>query len=317
MQHIPDRHLPIRDLDFTDFWDICGCYMRAHPKLTRVEYWIDTEDGPLVEQEADVGMILKSLNHAESPITRYLARFRERQSDDSEATEIIYVTDASGADDFGLYFRAADLPKRQRYEFEDYLNEKFSLEETAEPKIQFGTPCEILAAVIDLRGFSVFCEKPNVESPYACALIHSFYQIVRRSMHKYPPETIKFQGDGVLTIWETTTDDREVAITTCLNGAMELNSLWQVMRKSAQFSHGTPEDVAIGISFGLASVLPDIKDYIGRPVNVASRLCSVCPGGEIFVDKSLPGITPDIPKQEASAFIKSFGRYYLWRIQAN
>ncbi len=313
----PDRHYPIHDLDFTDFWDICGYFMRAHPRLSYVEYWIDTEDGPLVEKEADVAMILKSLNHAETPITRYIARLRERNQSDGETAEITYLTEAIKEQEFGLYFSAGDLPKRQRYEFEDFLNEKFNLEETLEPKIQFGIPCEILAAVIDLRGFSIFCEKPNVESPYACALIHSFYQIVRRSLHKYPPETIKFQGDGVLTIWETTADDREVAIQTCLQGAMELNSLWQVMRKSAQFSHGTPEDVAIGISFGLASVLPGIKDYIGRPINVASRLCSVCPGGEIFVDKSLPGIPPEIAKAEASCFIKSFGRYYLWRIRAS
>ncbi|MEM8549532.1 MAG: hypothetical protein AAGF10_01970, partial [Verrucomicrobiota bacterium] len=94
------------------------------------------------------------------------------------------------------------------------------------------------------------------------------------------------------------------------------HSRWQVVRRSTQFSHGAPDEVAIGVSFGLASQLPGVGDYIGRPINIASRLSTVCPGGQVFVDKSVPSIGAQYAKEDATAHIKSFGRYYIWRIQA-
>lgn len=174
-----------------------------------------------------------------------------------------------------------------------------------------------MAAVIDLRGFSLFCEQPNIESPYTCGLMYAFYHLVRNAFRTYPPDMFKLLGDGVLTLWETTYRDRDMAINTLIEGTITINSEWRMIRRNPQFTHGAPEEVATGISFGLASKLPGTDDYIGRPINVASRLCSVCPGGDIFIDKSTPNVAAAYTKEETIAHIKSFGRYFVWRIRAN
>jgi len=316
----PTRHYPIEISDFADFWDLCGHFLKMHPQCSEVVYSVMGVQDPIAENERDVSTVLKQLHLADEEVKFFKAKLISRTMSTSELTEnpeIMYFP--KHADDMhqGLTFCSESLSKLSLYEFENVLFEKYGIHDDGLPIIEFGKPCEILAAIIDLRGFSSFCEKPNIESPYTCGLMYSFYQLVSKSFYKYPPELIKYLGDGVLAVWETNFEDRQVAIDICLEGVNEMNSKWKVVRRSPQFSHGAPEEVAIGISFGLASQLPGTDDYIGRPINIASRLCSVCPGGDIFIDKSVPSISPQFPKEDTSVHIRSFGRYYIWRVRGD
>lgn len=314
------KHYPIEISDFTDFWDLCGHFLKVHPQCSDIVYSVMGAQDPIAENERDVSTVLKQLQLADEEVRFFKAHLVSRAMSSSELTEnpeIVYCPHSHDAMEQGLVFKSYSLSKLALYEFENILFEKYGGKNDGLPDIEFGKPCEILAAIIDLRGFSTFCEKPNIESPYTCGLMFSFYQLVSQAFYKYPPELIKYLGDGVLAVWETNFEDREVAIDICLEGAMELSSKWNVVRRSPQFSHGAPEEVAIGISFGLASQLPCTEDYIGRPINIASRLCSVCPGGDIFIDKSVPSINPSFAKEDTSAHIRSFGRYYIWRVRGD
>ena len=316
----PSRHYPIEICDFTDFWDICGHFLRVHPQCSEIVYSVNDHDEQIVENEKDVSKILKRLSATSKNKLSFKAKLISRAMSTDELVrnpEITYYCDATEQHSAGLEFVSESLSKLLLYEFETIVYEKYGIGDLGIPKIQFGKPCEILAAIIDLRGFSSFCEKPNIESPYTCGLMYSFYQLISRSFFRYPPELIKYLGDGVLAVWETNFEDREIAITTCLEGVTDINSKWKAVRQRPQFSHGAPEEVAITLSFGLASQLPETTDYIGRPINIASRLCSVCPGGEIFIDKSVPGTQPQFIKEDSSVHIRSFGRYYIWRIRGN
>ena len=128
---------------------------------------------------------------------------------------------------------------------------------------------------------------------------------------------IKFAGDGVLAIWETSPEDRQVAIDVCVEGMISLNSKWQTVRRNPHFSHGAPEDIGVGISFGLASRLTIDNDYIGRPINIASRLCGVCSGGRVYIDKSVPSISREFEKRDTRVRIKSYGEYGVWMISSD
>ena len=88
-----------------------------------------------------------------------------------------------------------------------------------------------------MRGFPAFCEQPNI-APQTFGLIGSFYEMVGSSVFQFPPEIVKFQGDGVIAIWETSVEDRQVAISVCVEGMMSLNSRWQIIRLNPHFSHG-------------------------------------------------------------------------------
>ena len=116
----------------------------------------------------------------------------------------------------------------------------------------------------------------------------SFYNIANRGFSKYPLDLIKFVGDGYLVVWQTGVEDCKIAIDVCVEGTSALNSNWQILIQSLHFTHGAPEEIGTGISFGLASKLSFDNDYIGRPINIASRLCGVCPGGKyILINLSL------------------------------
>lgn len=310
------RHYPIPYVDFTDFWDICGYLMRVQPDFPKVYYSIHAVDGPIVEEEEDISRILKILHEQATSVARFQAKLQAPGARKPGPT-LDYVTEAGDSVDtpMGLTVQTPSISRLQIFEFEEVLLEKYQLNADSEPRIEFGIPCEILAAIIDLRGFSAFCEKPEIESPYTCGLMYAFYQSVEQRFHKFRPDLIKYLGDGVLTLWETTYEDRAAALNVCLNGLLELQDTWDIVRRSPQFTHGAPEQVAVGVSFGLASQIPGAADYIGRPINVASRLCGASSGSQILVDKSVPGIPDDVPKDDISVHIKSFGRYQVWRLR--
>ena len=311
------RHYPVPNLNFRDFWDICSHFMRVHEEHYVISYTLDGREMPIVSDENDISFILKKLSLSGERVVRYRAKFypgKDSGIDESELPELQYHPVAWQNEPMGLSFRSPRMSKLALYEFETLLNENYGLGEAINARIEFGKPCEILTAMIDLRGFSVFCEKPNIESPYTCGLMSAFYSMVQLSFSKYPPEMIKFLGDGVLVTWETTHEDREVAINTCLEGSVTLNGKWRVIRKSPQFSHGAPEDIGVGVSFGLASILTVGNDYIGRPINLATRLCQICNGGEILVDKALPSMPQHIEREDYTAHIRSFGRASVWRL---
>ena len=116
----------------------------------------------------------------------------------------------------------------------------------------------------------------------------SFYNIANRGFSKYPLDLIKFVGDGYLVVWQIGVEDCKIAIDVCVEGTSALNSNWQILIQSLHFTHGAPEEIGTGISFGLASKLSFDNDYIGRSINIASRLCGVCPGGKyILINLSL------------------------------
>ena len=303
-----------------DFWDICSHYQKVRPEYGHISYTLDTRDNHIVQEEADIGVVLSKINQSGERIRKYVARFSKgagQPHGENNSTELVYRPEAFDSHKAGLSFSTDSMSKLALFKFEDQIYSNYSAADTHPFNIEFGKPCEVLSSVIDMRGFSTFCEQPNIESPYTCGLMSSFYHMVGNSVFKFPPELIKFAGDGVLAIWETSPEDRQVAIDVCVEGMISLNSKWQTVRRNPHFSHGAPEDIGVGISFGLASRLTIDNDYIGRPINIASRLCGVCPGGRVYIDKSVPSISNEFEKKDTRVRIKSYGDYGVWMISSD
>lgn len=312
-----ERHYPIPNLNFRDFWDICSHYLHVNPQYVQIAYTINSDDIPIVSEETDVAVILRSLSGIRDNIRNYIAQFHTTSMNSTEEAELIYFPQTHDHTKHGLYLRTNAASKLTLFKFEDLIFNNYDITDSIESSIEFGQPCEILVSSIDMRGFSIFCEQPNIESPYLCGLMSSFYNVANRGFAKYPPDLIKFAGDGYLAIWQTGVEDRKIAIDVCVEGTSELNSNWQIVRQSPHFTHGAPEEIAAGISFGLASKLSFDNDYIGRPINIASRLCGICPGGKIYIDKSVPSMNPNIEMKNSRARIKSYGEYNIWIVKGS
>lgn len=309
------RHYPIPNLSFRDFWDICSRFQTVHPEYRYVYFTVDGLESFIVLDEPDVSKVLKKLKGKEQRVRKYSARFYTSHTQHTEGfgvSELQYRPETYERYLQGLSFYSDSVNKAHYFQFEEEIYTNYPFIENNEPEVEFGKPCEILALIIDIRGFSIFCEEPNIESPYTCGLMSAFYHMVNRSLQRFPPEMTKFLGDGVLAIWETTPADREIAVNVALDAALSLRNKWKLVQDSPHFSHGAPEALGAGICFGLASHLEVGNDYIGRPINIASRLCSVCPGDRVYVDRSLPNIPLHLQKEEYVAHIKPYGRHNIW-----
>jgi len=309
------KYYPLKDIDFRDMWDITSHFKGSHQALQQVYYTVETATGAIVKDQADLSLILRTIATVQEPILALRVRLTPLGAgEDLPSAELVYYHHEHHQFKAGLTLTSTASTKFSLYHFETKLFEHYRALSETEPEVKFGDPCEILAAVIDIRGFSHFSERPNIESPYLCGLMGAFYQVIQRCFAKYPPEMLKFLGDGVLAVWQTTFEDRQYAIDVAVKGCLDLNPRYQRLRRSPHFTEGTPEGIGVGISIGLGSKLPFDGDYIGRPINVATRLCSVCPGGKVFVDQAVPNIDPNIEKHETAVEVKTYGKYYLWVI---
>ncbi|TVP79404.1 MAG: adenylate/guanylate cyclase domain-containing protein [Puniceicoccaceae bacterium] len=310
------RHYPITTLEFRDFWDICSRFQRVHPNFNSVHYTVEGHQSIILLEEPNVSNVLKRLKQNKEEVLKYSARFYSnrgpRVSDASTFAELQYRPAVQGRKETGLTFYSDCVSKATYYQFEEEIYSNYPFTDDEEVQVEFGKPCEVLALVIDIRGFSVFCEKPEIESPYTCGLMSAFYNMVNHTLQRYPPEMTKFLGDGVLAIWETSAKDREIVVHEALKAALSLRQGWSMVKNSAHFTHGAPQDIGAGICFGLASHLEVGNDYIGRPINIASRLCGACPGDRIYVDRAVPNLPLEIKKQEYLAHIKPYGRHNVW-----
>jgi class 3 adenylate cyclase len=325
------RTYPLPGLGFRDFWDLCSHFQRISPAHDHIAYTLLCKNKALLENQTDVAEILDFLQSDEAAaVDGYLAvlgaspqrgegsgLFSVPAVAAAEPTEFLYrpKDDPITGQPAGITLSSTALSKLGFYQFETLLRDSYGWEMPHEAApIRFGRPCEVLACVIDMRGFTVFCEQPNVESPYTCALMSAFYDAVQAGFSVYAPEMTKYLGDGVLCVWETTHQDRAVAVETCLRGLVGLGLRYEQVRRSPQFSHGTPSELGAGVSLGLASRLDFTHDYLGRPINMAARYCSVAEGGNIIVDATLPSIPEDLVRHEHTAHLKSYGRSTVWRL---
>lgn len=309
------RQYPILGLSFRDFWDICSRFQTVHPEYRHVYFTVDGFENFLVLDEPEVSKVLKKLEGKENKVRKYSARFYTSRTQHTEGygiSELQYRPVAYDRYLQGLNFYSDSGSKTSYFQFEEEIFTTYPFIENQEPEVEFGKPCEVLALVIDIRGFSLFCEKPEIESPYTCGLMSAFYHMKNRALQRFPPDMTKFLGDGVLAIWETTPSERELAINVALKAALDLHNRWKIVTDSPHFTHGAPQDIGAGICFGLASHLEIGDDYIGRPINIASRLCGACPGDPVYVDRAVPNIPLNYKKEEYVAQIKPYGRHNVW-----
>lgn len=308
------RHYRLEGLNFRDFWDICSHYQKLHPRYRRILYTVEGFGPEICADKEDVAEVLQAVSNTREPVRAYVARYylsTSSEPGDYGNAKMVFLPESSDFSTAGLHLYSFQEDKLLVYKFEQHILDGYAPSEDQEVELEYGVPCEVLCAVIDMRGFSRFCEQPHVESPYTCGLLTAFYNMVKHGFRRYPPDLVKFLGDGVLAVWQTFSADRTVAIDTCLEGLARMPSAWQAIVAGPEFSHGAPEGIGSGVSFGLASKITIDNDYIGRPINIAHRLCGTCPAYRTYIDHTVPGIDQTRVKR-AVVRLKTYGDQRVW-----
>lgn len=281
-------------------------------------FTVNSTRAPILLRSQSREAFTNAIESSEEPVTHIRIEIADRPTPDTSPMESTFVrldayrqTRIGVSSNLQMYCRG--LAKSAIYEFEQsYLEHKGATRKR--PEVTFGRPCEVMACMVDLHGFGAFCERPEIESPYTCAVVSAFYQSAEHGFESFPPDVLKIQGDGILMIWKTGADDRNLVAKIIREGVVRLDQRWKSLIKDPQFYHGAPSELGTGVSFGLASSLPDQTDFLGRPINMAARISDQCSGEEILLDDSIPGasVIPNVLQKTIQ--IKGVGKRSVWSV---
>ena len=128
-----------------------------------------------------------------------------------------------------------------------------------------GDPLEIVRsfAFVDLTGFTAYCDLHGPGNAHVA--LRSFRKLIRRICSQRGVRVSKWLGDGAMLVGTEITE-----VVAC---ALDIVSR---VKKG-------PLGVRGGVSTGPALLL-DGDDYIGRAVNLASRLCDLAESQSIYID---------------------------------
>ena len=142
----------------------------------------------------------------------------------------------------------------------------------------------VIAVNLDIRGFYSFNQ--NVESADAAMFIKKVYV---RLIDDYFPNAAFFKttGDGLLAIISYTEKNlQEVTQTTIDSCFRALKDFSSFFMDDPMINFETPGQIGIGVSRGTAYCLGtnnEIIDYLGKPLNLATRLMELAkPSGIVF-----------------------------------
>jgi adenylate cyclase len=148
---------------------------------------------------------------------------------------------------------------------------------------------EITVLFCDLRGFTAFAETAEPEE--VMGVLHEFHAAVGPMIFDHEGTIAQFTGDGMLVFFNDPVPCEEPARQAVLlalamrDRTAELSAQWR--RRGHELTLG------IGIAVGYATCgeigFDRRTEYtaIGTVVNLAARICSIAPGGEIYVSNGV------------------------------
>lgn len=146
---------------------------------------------------------------------------------------------------------------------------------------------EIAVVFIDLRGFTAFAERTEPE--IVMQALHEYHTAMGRVILEYGGTLERFTGDGMVVFFN---DPLPIP-----DPAAHALRMAQVMRRDAALlaqkwnKHGFALGAGLGVAYGYATLgaigFEERIDYgaIGTVTNLAARLCSEAPAGEIYVSQ--------------------------------
>jgi adenylate cyclase len=146
---------------------------------------------------------------------------------------------------------------------------------------------EIAVVFIDLRGFTAFAE--TTEPEIVMQALREYHQEMGRLIQRHGGTLERFTGDGMMVFFND-----PVPIPDPVRRAVEMSLAMRVAAATlAQRwkKHGFELGAGIGIAYGYATLgaigFEQRIDYgaIGTVTNLAARLCSEAPAGEILVSQ--------------------------------
>ncbi|MGC1376859.1 MAG: adenylate/guanylate cyclase domain-containing protein [Anaerolineales bacterium] len=162
----------------------------------------------------------------------------------------------------------------------------------------------------DLSSFTSFTEKTSPESVFK--ILNSYLDIAAQAILDHEGTLDKFMGDAVMAMWNSPDHQTDHALLACLTA---LQIVWHSLDAHKNFSNPDYQLVfRVGVATGPAIVgnvgTSQLFNYtaVGDTVNVAERLQTAAPRGQVYILKSTYDIVKDHVLAEPIAPLTVKGR---------
>jgi adenylate cyclase len=169
-----------------------------------------------------------------------------------------------------------------RYVSPQVASEILSLANTDQLKLG-GTKREVTVMFADMRGFTAFSERLGPEE--VVATLNKYLSVLIERVLANEGMINKFAGDNIMAVWNAPQDQPDqalLAVKAALEGQQALENMPQDENQpKVQFGIGINTGPAVAGNVGSEGRTE--YTIIGDAVNLASRLCSNAPGGQVWI----------------------------------
>ena len=169
-----------------------------------------------------------------------------------------------------------------RYVSPQVASEILSLANSDQLKLG-GTKREVTVMFADMRGFTAMGEHMTPEE--VVATLNKYLSVLIERVLDNDGMINKFAGDNIMAVWNAPPDQPDqalLAVKTAIEGQQAMESLPQDEGKpKVQFGIGINTGPAVAGNVGSEGRTE--YTIIGDAVNLASRLCSNAPGGQVWI----------------------------------
>ncbi|MDD5094257.1 MAG: adenylate/guanylate cyclase domain-containing protein [Dehalococcoidia bacterium] len=170
-----------------------------------------------------------------------------------------------------------------RYVSPQVAKEILTMADSSELKLG-GETREVSVLFADIRGFTEMSERMSPGE--VVGMLNTFLPVVIEKVLENGGMVNKFAGDNIMAVWNAPQSQSDHA-------RLAVKAAWEAQQAVAALSQADPSlpKAQFGIGINSGKVLagnvgsPGRVEYtvIGDSVNLASRICSVAPGGEVWI----------------------------------
>jgi branched-chain amino acid transport system substrate-binding protein len=133
----------------------------------------------------------------------------------------------------------------------------------------------------DLRGYTPYLEKHGAAA--AADLLARYYAMVREAVARYRGAEIKTEGDSFYVVFS--------AVSAAVQCGLAIT---EGARQAGSDRPGERDAIRVGVGVHAGETVDTPEGYVGSPINIAQRICSVAPAGQVLVSDTVRALTQTV-----------------------
>ena len=156
--------------------------------------------------------------------------------------------------------------------------------------VQGGEMRRVAMMFTDIRGFTQMSDTMTAEQ--VTHMLNEYFEVMVEILFKMGGTLDKYMGDGLMALFGVPRDDPDAALQAVRCG-LEMQVALRSLNRTRENRGDRPITIGVGINIGEVTWGPigshETMDYtvIGDEVNVAARLCSMAPPGDVIISRSV------------------------------